>query len=196
MNLIALLLIILQIIAILILVDFFSGFFHWIEDSYFTENIPLIGRFIIIPNIIHHHSPRHFTKSPFWHRNLVTAILCSIIFTFISLLFGATWQVGLFCLVGAFCNEFHCWAHRTQKENGPIISLLHSCSIIQTPSHHSTHHTNPKARAYCVLTNFLNPILDWVEFWRKLEDIVAFIFRIRPRPDQSLSAEQGAAANP
>jgi ubiquitin-conjugating enzyme E2 variant len=187
---------ILQILGILLLVDFFSGFFHWMEDTYFTESTPLIGRLVVAPNVIHHHSPREFTKSPLWRRNLVTAVLGGVIFAGGSLLFGASWQLGLFCLIGSLCNEFHCWAHRTSKENGPVISFLHACRILQTPIHYSVHHTDPKTRAYCVLTNFLNPVLDGLGFWRRLETIVICISGIRPRPDESVAVDQVVESAP
>ena len=168
------------------LVDFFSGVFHWLEDSYATEQTPILGRFVVIPNIIHHTQPRDFIRSPFWHRNIVTAILSAIIFAAVALLFGTSWQLWLFCSLGAFCNEFHCWAHRSPEENGPFITALHRLRVFQTPSHHATHHTHPKNRAYCVLTNYTNPLLDRLEFWRRAESLIAFVFRVHPRPDPSL----------
>jgi hypothetical protein len=175
-----------QIVSVLFLVDFFSGVFHWLEDSYATEQTPILGRYVVTPNITHHHHPRDFVKSPFWHRNFLTALLCSLIFAGVSLVFGAPWQLWLFCILGAFCNEFHCWAHRSPEENGPFITALHRLRILQSPQHHAIHHTNPKNRAYCVLTNFTNPLLDRIEFWRHAESLVVFLFRVKPRPDASL----------
>ena len=182
----AALLIPIQIIAVLFLVDFLSGVFHWLEDSYASERTPLLGRFIVTPNIIHHHQPRDFVRSPFWHRNIVTMILSAFIFIAVALLFGTTWRLYLLCALGAFCNEFHCWAHRSPQENGPFITALHRLRILQTPHHHATHHTDPKNRAYCVFTNYTNPLLDRIEFWRRTEAVISFIFGIRPRPDASL----------
>lgn len=184
-SLIGILSIIAQIAGILLLVDFFSGVFHWLEDSYGTEKTPVLGKLVVTPNIIHHHTPRDFVKSPFWHRNVVTASLGALIFAGWSVIFGPSWQIALFCVVGAFCNEFHCWAHRSPAENGPLISTLHRLRILQTPGHHAVHHTDPKNRAYCVLTNFINPALDRIEFWRRLESFVSFVLRVRPRPDTS-----------
>jgi hypothetical protein len=178
-----------QVIGVLFLVDFFSGIFHWLEDSYASERTPLLGRFIVTPNIIHHHQPRDFVRSPFWHRNIVTAALSAFIFISVTLLFGATWQLYLLCGLGALCNEFHCWAHRSPEENGRFITALHRLRILQTPRHHATHHTHPKNRAYCVFTNYTNPLLDRIEFWRRTETVISFIFGVRPRPDGSLSPQ-------
>ncbi len=175
-----------QLIGVLFLVDFLSGVFHWLEDSYGTERTPVLGRFIVIPNIIHHHHPRDFVKSPFWHRNIVTMLLGACILILVALLLGRSWELYLVCGLGAFCNEFHCWAHRSPEENGPIITALHRLRILQTPRHHAEHHTNPKNRAYCVFTNFTNPLLDKIEFWRRAEAIIAFVFGVGPRPDASI----------
>jgi ubiquitin-conjugating enzyme E2 variant len=182
-----LLLIALQVIAVILLVDFFSGVFHWLEDSYGNEQTPFLGRFVITPNIIHHHKPRDLVRSPFWHRNIVTAILSAVIFSTIAIIFGTSWHLWLFCSLGALCNEFHCWAHRSPKENGPVIATLHSFQILQSPNHHAKHHANPKNKSYCLLTNYTNLLLDRIEFWRRAELFVVFIFSINPRSDYSLN---------
>jgi len=148
------------IVVVILAVDFLSGVFHWLEDSYARPETPVLGRFVVNPNIIHHHHPRDFVKSPFWHRNIVTAMLGGIVFVLAAATMGITWQLILLCGIGAFCNEFHCWAHRSAEENGAVITALHRLRILQTPRHHATHHTDPKNRAYCVLTNYTNPVLD------------------------------------
>jgi hypothetical protein len=177
-----------EIIAVLFLVDFFSGVFHWLEDSYGTPETPFLGRIVVAPNIVHHQLPRDFVKGPFWPRNIVTIALSALIFLVVALIFGVTWELCLFCLVGGLCNEFHCWAHRSPEENGPVVNFIHRLRILQTPRHHAIHHTDPKNRSYCVLTNFTNPILDRIEFWRHTESSVSFLFRIHPRVDESVPA--------
>jgi ubiquitin-conjugating enzyme E2 variant len=175
-----------QLAGVLLLIDFLSGFFHWLEDSYGTETTPVLGKLIVIPNLIHHREPRDFVKSAFWRRNVVTACLCLGLSSAYALVFGTSWRVYLFFVLGAFCNEFHCWAHRSPAENGPFIATLHRLRIIQTPGHHAVHHTDPKNRAYCVFTNLMNPMLDRIEFWRRLEGVIAVVLRVRPRLDPSV----------
>lgn len=51
-----------EIAAVIFLVDFVSGVIHWFEDSYGRPEWPLSGKWITIPNIIHHHDPTYFTK--------------------------------------------------------------------------------------------------------------------------------------
>ena len=78
--------VVLQAIAVILAVDFVSGLAHWLEDSYGSRKWPVIGKWIIEPNIRHHFEPRFFTKSNFWKRNLVTIILASAVLALITLL--------------------------------------------------------------------------------------------------------------
>lgn len=181
-----------QIGLILLLVDFISGVVHWIEDSYFSETTPVIGPLVVAPNILHHRSPRHFIKGSFWFRNNTTILPCLIILALGTAVWGFHWQLLLFCVVLSFSNELHCWAHRSPQENGRVITFLHKHGWIQTPAHHAVHHTDPKNRAYCILTNLLNPILDRVELWRRLERVIEMIFRIPTRPDPTVDPDRAA----
>jgi|SRR6266511_2460716 len=178
--------VLLQIGAIIALADFISGVLHWMEDSYGSEHTPLLGRIVVTPNVIHHHHPREFTRSPFWRRNSVTLVLAFLMLAFGTLFFGASWQLHFFCALAAISNELHCWAHRSPEENGRLITFLHRYHILQTPDHHAVHHTDPKNRAYCVLTNCINPLLDRMRFWRRAEAVIYLILRVQPRPDPSL----------
>ena len=42
-----------------------------------------------------------------------------------------------------------------------------------------THHVKPHIVCYCVLTNWLNPILDATRFWRGLEFIIHHVLRVK-----------------
>ena len=176
-----------EVIAALILVDFLSGVLHWVEDSYGNPDMPVIGKYVTKPNIEHHFDPTKFTKSPVWRRNRVTVLIslvvCMPIFCF-SQGVSVFW-ISVFVL-GLLSNEIHCWAHRTKGENGRIISFLQSSHVIQSPRHHAHHHSDPKKDAYCVITDFLNPVLDRIRFFRGLEFLVAKLFGVLPRRDESI----------
>jgi len=77
--------------------------------------------------------------------------------------------VILAAVLGANANQVHKWSHRTKAENGPVIALAQRLWVLQSPSHHHQHHVEGKDSHYCVLTNFLNPVLDTSRFWRGLE---------------------------
>jgi len=181
-----LLLILLEIFATALVADFIAGFVHWLEDAYAREDTPILGPLVARTNIIHHHYPRFFTRLSWWQSSWDLLGLCAII------VFGAwelnllTWEVWLFAVLTTNANQIHKWAHRTRRENGPIISFLQDIRLLQTPRHHALHHTNPKDCHYCTTTNFLNPVLDGVRFWAGLEWLLENVFGIRRRPDTSL----------
>src|ERR1700681_3789977 len=52
------------------------------------------------------------------------------------------------------------------------IRWLQRCGILQSPAHHAEHHKRPYANRYCTTTNFLNPVLDDMHFWRGLEWLI------------------------
>lgn len=179
--------IILEIIVAVLVADFLSGLFHWIEDAYGREDWPITGRLVTRPNILHHHEPRYFTRHGWFQSSWL--LLCSgFLVLAIAWLCGVLmWQVWLVVVLGTNANQIHKWAHRTPDENGPIIALLQRALIVQTPRHHALHHTDPKNSHYCVLTNFLNPILDRMRLWDALEWSIHALFGLRRRIDTSVS---------
>ena len=53
-------------VGAILLADLVSGLVHWIEDSFWTENSPIVGRWIVTPNALHHRDGFAFTKSTWW----------------------------------------------------------------------------------------------------------------------------------
>jgi len=167
------LLVFLQIIAVWLVTDFLSGVFHWLEDAYGNPSWPIIGRHVTKPNILHHYAPRAFvTNSWFLSSRLLLAICAGL--TALTLALGVfNWMIALSMVLGLNANQVHKWSHRSRRENGPVVRLLQRLHLIQSPSHHHRHHVLGKDSHYCVLTDFLNPILDGVGFWRGLERLIA-----------------------
>ncbi|MDQ8190914.1 fatty acid desaturase CarF family protein [Roseibacillus persicicus] len=179
-------LIVLQTIGVILAVDFVSGIVHWLEDSYGSKKWPIIGKWIIEPNIRHHFEPRHFTKSNFWKRNAATLVLSGSVLAVISFLGWFHWTWALAALIGGVTNEIHCWAHRSPRENGKVITFLHKAKILQSPRGHATHHTDPKDRSYCTVTDWLNPLLDGVDFFARIEKFVLKTTGLKRRIDESV----------
>lgn len=175
-----------EFIATVFAAEFAAGFVHWFEDAYIRDHTPVIGRLIGRPNTVHHHCPRYMTRHTWWQSSWDLSILAGI------LVLGAwscgclTWQVWLFAVLAANANEFHKWEHRTRKENGPIISYLQDIHLLQSAKHHALHHTDPKNSHYCTITNFLNPVLDGISFWDRLEWLLEKSIGLRRQPDTSV----------
>ncbi|MEM9079129.1 MAG: fatty acid desaturase CarF family protein [Verrucomicrobiota bacterium] len=175
-----------QTIGVILAVDFASGVLHWLEDAYGRKHWPLVGKWIIEPNIKHHFQPRHFTKSNFWKRNLATMIIAGLILTTVTLLGWFNWMWLLAAAIGSITNEIHCWAHRSPRENGKFITFLQKARILQSPRGHAIHHTDPKDRSYCTVTDWLNPALDKIDLFGRIERIILRTTGFKRRIDESV----------
>ena len=180
--------IVFEVIVTVLITDFVSGLLHWFEDAYGREEWPITGWLITKPNILHHHDPRYFTRHGWFHSSWL--LMCFGLVVVLAAWFCGllTWHVWLFASLGANANQIHKWAHRSPAENGPLISFLQRIRLLQTPRHHAHHHTDPKNSHYCVITNFLNPILDALQFWNALEAAIYAVFGKRRRVDTSIVA--------
>lgn len=173
----------LQILIGVVIADFVSGLLHWAEDAYGDPNWPILGRYVIQPNILHHQDPQAFTKRNYWIRNRAVIVIAAAI----GLGLWATgalnvmWATAL--IVGAHANETHNWAHLPTGQVHPFIRRMQQLGLLLSPSHHWRHHRARFDTHYCSVTNYLNPFLDTLKFWRVLEGMIEGGYRIRPRGD-------------
>lgn len=175
-----------DIILVILLVDFVSGLLHWLEDSYGRPEWPLTGWLVTIPNIIHHHRPTYFTKHSWLRSAQVLIVLGSAILVSAWLLDLLSWQVLLFVAIGMNANEIHKWNHLPRSRRNSFVVLLQELRLLQTPEHHARHHGGTKDSHYCVITNVLNPVLERLGFWRLLEGAITRFFQASKRPDRSV----------
>ncbi|MEQ1828042.1 MAG: fatty acid desaturase CarF family protein [Pirellula sp.] len=176
------------IIAAWLMADFLSGFWHWLEDRYFDVSWPIVGDYIAKPNQLHHAQPSAFLNQSYWSRNYTTIIPAGVALVLLIVCaptsfraYISEWCDGLswYCLVILFvsqANEIHAWAH--QRCN-PTILALQETGLLQSPKHHGQHHRSPFEVKYCVMSDWLNPILDLVGFWRALEWLLSPLIRVR-----------------
>jgi ubiquitin-conjugating enzyme E2 variant len=163
--------------------DFLSGLFHWIEDGYGRPHWPITGKHITRPNMLHHRDATAFTANSWMRSADVLLVLGALVLAGAAALGLLNWLLLLTVLLGINANEIHKWSHRPRSQNGVLISFLQDQGIIQSPRHHARHHGGNKDTHYCVITNYLNPILDRLRFWRVLERVVFLVLRVRRRPD-------------
>lgn len=168
--------------------DFVTGFVHWLEDSYGNPKWPLIGRHVIAPNMLHHAEPAAMTKNS-WLQSAGIPLMLVGVFTGVVAALGAlTWQILVFVGVAVNANEIHKWNHMPERRKGWLIRAVQKLPLLQSRKHHAKHHGAAKNTHYCVITNWMNPVLEAIGFWRGLEAAIKFLFGVSKRPDPTVPA--------
>lgn len=153
--------------------DFISGLVHWYEDR------AMVGasRFeflngVRMDNERHHQQPGYLVRYSWWENINTTAPIAWT--AAIVLYFALGWHFAAF--VFAFLgigNLVHRWAHEPPSKLPFWVVLLQKTGLFISASHHSGHHfskgklvarEDSKIR-FCVMSNWLNPLLDYVKFW-------------------------------
>ena len=168
----------LWIVSAWIAADVATGIVHWWEDRYGDPAWPIVGKFVVEPNIVHHEDRLAFLRGGYWERNWTT-ILPSAGIAVLASACGA-WWLATVALFATQANEIHGWAH--QKCSRPIRGLQ-LLGILHSPEQHAVHHTRPFDRHFCVMTDFANPVLEATGFWETAENFVA-LFGCEPRRER------------
>lgn len=170
-----------------LLADFVSGVVHWAEDAYArfkpTRKVPLINT-IALENELHHRRPRDFLVRSWWASSWDLALLGAAVVWVACAMDRMSVAVLVFVVLAVNANQIHKWTHRNPRENPWWVTRLQRCYLLQTPRHHSRHHQGEKNTHYCVVTNFLNPLLEEVGFWRRLERLVARVIGREVKPSR------------
>lgn len=177
----------LQATVTVLLADWISGFVHWLEDAYARPGMPIVGK-IAEDNLLHHTRPREFLKKSWLQSSWDLALLGVAVVALAWWLDQLSWHIWLFAALVANANQFHKWTHQNRNENGFLVRLLQRVYLLQTPRHHGRHHSGEKNTHYCVITNFLNPLLEEIEFWKRLEQINAKVFGLIRRAEHAPSS--------
>lgn len=165
-----------EMLLVLILVDFASGLIHWAEDTFGNETTPIIGNWIIKPNVLHHRDAHAFVKNS-WLKSSWDLLIVGILILLAAYFLGyLTWHIGLFIIIGVNANQIHKYNHMPATKLPKLVTILQKLFILQSSSHHATHHCGEKNTHYCVITPILNPFLDSIGFWRAMECLFVPIF--------------------
>lgn len=170
---------IIKVFLLWLIADFITGIIHWWEDTYGNPAWPVLGKYVVGPNLEHHKNPRSLLQGSYWSRintSLFTALIVGAILWFAGI---HSWSMIVCLLFSSQGNEIHAIAHRTDKENGKFLIFLQKTGLIQKRKTHGWHHKAPYDTNFCVMTEFVNPILNRINFWMKLEWIILKLFRIK-----------------
>lgn len=165
----------LGIVAGYLLADLLAGVAHWIADRFFERDTRILGPMLIAPFREHHDDPLKITRHDFFevtgNNALITIPVVLLVAVFpisdgpldhFLLTIGASSTLFLF-----LTNQFHRWAHMPVPP-GPV-RWLHATGLVLTPSRHARHHQGLHDRAYCVTSGWLNPLLDGLGLFDRLE---------------------------
>jgi hypothetical protein len=165
-----------------ILGDFVSGIVHWAADTYGSEDMPVIGPSLVKPFRLHHIYPRDICT-----HGLVetTGNVCILAVPLLSLSLYLQWLMpgsgllafsvvclALMATATVATNQFHKWAH--QESPSAFARWLQRKRLVLEPAHHKRHHTEPFNVNYCITNGWLNPLLNELKFFRRLEATLAF----------------------
>jgi plasmanylethanolamine desaturase len=158
-------------VACLFAVDFITGVIHWAEDTWLSlGRSKLLDAYVVRDNIEHHRRPGGIRAGTYWETNRVCIALGFAVACGLMLCGVHAWQAYAIVLLASQSNQIHKWAHCA---NPPlVIARLQRWGILQSAGHHAEHHKRPYASRFCTTTNFLNPLLDGVRFWRALEWLI------------------------
>lgn len=156
-----------QILLCVLAADLLTGLAHWWEDTYGLPTWWILGPLVIEPNVQHHEQPSKFTMSTVICRNYQQVVLACVAWLVAWLAGILTWHWIVIGSLAAAGNEVHAWAHR--RPRWAIARLLVEMRVVQSPRQHADHHRPPFDRAFCTLTNVVNPVVDSIGMWRGLE---------------------------
>jgi ubiquitin-conjugating enzyme E2 variant len=170
-------------IFIILLADFVSGVVHWAEDTFWTENTPLLGKWVVSPNMMHHKDAGAFVRHS-WLQSSWDLLMGGLAVVGVAWLMGRlSWQIWLFVAISVNANQIHKWSHTRDADIPAPIRLLQRWRVLQSRVQHGSHHRGQKNSSYCVVTPYVNPVLDRLRFWRGLERILVPIFGAPRRDD-------------
>lgn len=174
---------IIEFLAILVLVDFVSGTVHWAEDTFWSRSTPILGRWIVQPNVLHHRKGTAFVTKGWLASSWDLLLLGILVLLAARALDSLTWHVWLFTLLGINANQIHKWNHMPRHRVPVVVRMLQFVGVLQSLAHHAHHHRGAKNTHYCVITPFLNPLLDRLGFWRFMERMLVPLFSSPRRSD-------------
>jgi ubiquitin-conjugating enzyme E2 variant len=180
--------------------DLITGIFHWAQDQYLlaeNTNVSFLKQ-IAADNDLHHTKPAEVGKHTLWE-NTNTSIVVSIPVFIICWLTSAHIMIWLGVFFGIFANAIHSFTHKPKTRIPLYVSFMQTTGMFQQTQHHAIHHYNKgkiiakedTTIRYCVMTNYLNPILDTIKFFPFLEWAIS-LFGIKSHRLKKLDREKTA----
>lgn len=170
-----------------LLADWVTGIVHWFCDNYGSESMSYIGPAIIQPFREHHIHPGKICEHDFIETNgnsfLLGVVVLGPIYYGIHDATAADFGYALAALSATatalfsiLANQFHKWAHISPEllAHKPILRFCQKIHLCLNPEHHRQHHKPPFSRSYCISCGWMNPVLDWLNFFGIIQKFLSF----------------------
>ena len=192
----------LAVVSGIVAADFASGLIHWGADTWGRDDLPVIGRRLLVPFRVHHINPEDLLRRSFIDANgdpafLSGSVLLGLFAVPIETVWGGPVAVSGFalCGIGMMTNQIHQWAHL------PLppwpIRTLQDCGLLLGRAEHAAHHARPYDVHYCITTGWCNRPAEAIGFFRRLEAAITRLTGVRPRHDDRQYEERyGVSALP
>ena len=183
--------------------DFGSGLVHWFADTWGRDDLPVIGRRLLVPFRLHHVNPDDLIDRPFVDCNGdVAFVTLPVLLGSLAVPLEAPWggpaAVFLFALsgIGVMTNQIHQWAHMPTPPR--LVRLLQRGSLFLGYAAHAEHHECPYDANYCITTGWCNRPLEAIGFFKRLEAAITYLTGAQPRQDDRRyeAAKLRASASP
>lgn len=175
-----LLMIIIQILVAWLLADFITGVIHWYEEKYMEG--PYKWKWVqemYEDNKLHHIKPTAMCQYTWWENVRFSMMVAVPVATTLFFL-GCPVILWLGVFFGSFANVVHRWSHEPPHKLTWWIRGMQKTGLFISEKHHDAHHRHDgkliskeqSTIRYCPMTNWVNPVLDFLEFWAIMEDIL------------------------
>lgn len=183
-----------QVLLGVLAADFMVGLFHWLEDTYipYDHDMPEYLKQIALDNEMHHYFPRGITAFSYWEHMEVTLPLTLVLILAVYVVAPdhVKGNIPFYLTLGiisAASNIIHRYTHERDHERHPFITSMYNMGILCSREQHQIHHQVGNVK-YCLITPYLNHVLDTINFWRSLEDIISGVTGIKPVPKMPYNA--------
>ena len=168
--------------------DLFTGFVHWMTDTWFdevmlTRVVSIAREHHLYPYNIVGYSFRDYVGYTSWPAVMMFGPILPFLLLFgsepSSIRYGFVLVFSEVCLLSFFGTHFHRFGH--QRSDSRFVQFLQKAHILITPQYHALHHGGTHTTHYCVVTGWANVVCDAIGFWRGLEQLVVWLTGAVPR---------------
>lgn len=161
--------------------DIWIGMRHWFKDTYFNPYTPFIGKYYIWGAWLHHVKPMRLVEIPDYDLFIDIAKWNAPVMLYLIYISNMSPFFISMYITMCFSDIAHKYCHFKDGDKPLWILILQRLLILQDKEEHHVHHILPYSVNYCMISPFINGILEKHKFWRRIENFIENNFGIKPR---------------